>query len=69
MADSLDSIRVLSDPELRDLLTVSERTWDRMKLQGDAPPKTQLSERRIGYRVSDVKRWLDARRKSSHSAE
>jgi predicted DNA-binding transcriptional regulator AlpA len=68
MADSLDSVRVLSEPELRDVLNLSERIWDRMKRGGDAPPRTQLSERRVGYRVCDVKEWLDARRQNGGRA-
>jgi predicted DNA-binding transcriptional regulator AlpA len=34
-----------------------------MKQRGDVPPKTQLSERRVGYRVCDVEEWLDKRRR------
>jgi hypothetical protein len=33
-----------------------------MRARGEAPPITKLSERRIGYRVIDLKEWLDARR-------
>jgi hypothetical protein len=33
-----------------------------MKRRGDAPVKTQISPRRIGYRVEDIKAWLDKRR-------
>src|SRR6516164_8638582 len=29
------------------------------------PRKTQLSERRVGYRVCDVEEWLDRRRQST----
>jgi predicted DNA-binding transcriptional regulator AlpA len=68
MAEALDSIRVLSEPELREVLDLSERTFDRMKQRGDVPPKTQLSERRVGYRVCDVKEWLDARRQNGGRA-
>jgi hypothetical protein len=34
-----------------------------MKRRGDAPVKTQISPRRIGYRVEDIKAWLDKRRR------
>jgi predicted DNA-binding transcriptional regulator AlpA len=63
-----DSIRVLSEPELLQVLGLSERTFERMKQRGDAPPKTQLSERRVGYRVCDVKEWLDRRRQPNAEA-
>jgi hypothetical protein len=31
---------------------------------GDVPVKTRLSEHRIGYRVTDIKEWLDKRRET-----
>ena len=58
----LDTIRVLSEPEARQAVGLSDRTWERLKAAGDVPPKTRLSEGRIGYRVIDVEKWLDARR-------
>jgi hypothetical protein len=33
-----------------------------MRVRGDLPPVTRLSERRIGYRIIDIATWLDARR-------
>ena len=62
MNDDLDSIRVLSEPETYRTVGVSDRTWERLKANGDVPPKTRLSEGRIGYRVCDIKDWLDKRR-------
>jgi predicted DNA-binding transcriptional regulator AlpA len=58
-----DLVRVLSEPETVEALGLSRRTWDRLKSLGDTPAKTRLSEGRIGYRVSDLAEWLDARRK------
>jgi predicted DNA-binding transcriptional regulator AlpA len=60
--DDLNSIRVLSEPETYRAVGLSDRTWERLKAIGDVPPKTRLSEGRIGYRLSDIKKWLDARR-------
>ena len=65
MDDDLDSIRVLSKPQTYHAIGVSDRTWDRLEAAGDVPPKTRLSEGRIGYRVSDIKEWLDRRREGS----
>jgi predicted DNA-binding transcriptional regulator AlpA len=62
MAQGLNAVRVLSETELREMLGISERTFDRMRYRGDVPPKTKISERRIGYRVCDVEEWLDRRR-------
>jgi predicted DNA-binding transcriptional regulator AlpA len=65
MAEGLNAIRVLNEVELRQMLGISERTFDRLRYRGDLPPKTQLSERRVGYRVRDVEEWLDRRRQAT----
>ncbi len=55
-------VRVVDEATAQLLLNLSPRTWDRMRARGEAPPATRLSERRIGYRIADLKAWLDARR-------
>jgi predicted DNA-binding transcriptional regulator AlpA len=62
MLDSFDAVRVVDEPTAIRIVGVSPRTWDRMRARGETPPFTQLSERRIGYRLLDIKEWLDARR-------
>ena len=64
MGDGLNAIRVLSEIELRKMLGLSKKTFERLRYRGDVPPKTQLSDRRVGYRVCDVEEWLDRRRQS-----
>jgi len=54
--------RVLDDGETLRMIGVSDRTWDRLKAQGDVPPRTRLSANRVGYRLVDIVAWLDARR-------
>jgi predicted DNA-binding transcriptional regulator AlpA len=66
--DDLNSIRVLSEPQTYRAIGVSDRTWERLKAIGDVPLKTRLSEGRVGYRVSDIKAWLDRRREGSGEA-
>ena len=66
--DSLDSVRVLDEPTAIKLAGVSPRTWDRMRARGETPPITQISERRIGYRLVDLRAWLDARRVGAQPA-
>jgi predicted DNA-binding transcriptional regulator AlpA len=61
-SDTLDSVRVVDEQTAIMLTGVSPRTWDRMRARGETPPITKLSERRIGYRIVDLKAWLDARR-------
>lgn len=62
MDDDLKTIRVLTRPETVRAVGLCERTWERLEAAGDTPPKTRLSQGRIGYRVSDIEKWLDARR-------
>jgi predicted DNA-binding transcriptional regulator AlpA len=63
--DPLTLIRCVGRRELIDLLAeLGEKTLDRLEQVGQGPPKTQLSDRRVGYRVTDVAAWLDARRRT-----
>jgi predicted DNA-binding transcriptional regulator AlpA len=61
-SDILDSVRVVDEPTAIMLTGISPRTWDRLRARGETPPITKLSERRIGYRIVDLRKWLDARR-------
>jgi predicted DNA-binding transcriptional regulator AlpA len=54
-------IKVLSRRQTYESLGVSEKTWERLELEGDVPTKTRISQGRIGYRLIDIKMWLDAR--------
>jgi predicted DNA-binding transcriptional regulator AlpA len=58
----LSAIRVLTRRETIKILGLSDRTWDRLEHNGQTPPKTQLSDNRIGYRLADIAKWLDGRR-------
>jgi predicted DNA-binding transcriptional regulator AlpA len=62
LSADLDSVRVLTRFETIRALGLSDRTWDRLEKRGETPPKTFLSENRIGYRIADLKTWLDSRR-------
>ena len=66
--DDFDSVRVLSKPQVLKATSLSGRTWERMEARGETPPKTQLSDNRIGYRLVDVAKWLDARRRDGRLA-
>jgi predicted DNA-binding transcriptional regulator AlpA len=59
-----DELKVLTKRETIKEIGVSWRTWDRLEASGETPPKTRLSPNRIGYRTSDIKAWLDARREA-----
>jgi predicted DNA-binding transcriptional regulator AlpA len=57
-----ESVRVVDRPTAISIAGVSPRTWDRLESRGETPPKTRLSPNRTGYRLIDLKNWLDARR-------
>jgi predicted DNA-binding transcriptional regulator AlpA len=61
-SEAFNLVRVVDEQTAIMLTGVSPRTWDRMRARGETPPITKLSERRIGYRLVDLKAWLDARR-------
>jgi predicted DNA-binding transcriptional regulator AlpA len=63
--DTFDSVRVVNEQTAARLSGVSPRTWDRMRARGETPPITKISERRIGYRLTDLRAWLDSRRLDS----
>jgi predicted DNA-binding transcriptional regulator AlpA len=65
MAEELDAIRVLNRSQTIRMVGLSDRTWDRLEAAGDTPPKTRISQGRIGYRVADIRKWLDGRREGS----
>jgi predicted DNA-binding transcriptional regulator AlpA len=65
MSDGLELVRVLDEQTAIELVGVSPRTWDRMRARGETPPVTKISDRRIGYRVVDLKKWLDGRREGA----
>jgi predicted DNA-binding transcriptional regulator AlpA len=68
MSDAFTDVRVLSRAETIKAVGVSQRTWQRLEACGDTPCKTQLSANRIGYRILDIQRWLDSRRRVAQPA-
>lgn len=66
--DNFAAIRVLSRAATIRMVGLSDRTWDRLEAAGDTPPKTRISQGRIGYRVTDIREWLDRRREPTAAA-
>jgi predicted DNA-binding transcriptional regulator AlpA len=50
-------------------LGVSERLLERKALDGSGPPFVRISVRRLGYRISDLEAWLQARTFPHRAAE
>lgn len=59
--DSLPPEAVLTDKQVCELVGISEDTLRRLDRQDDAPRRIQLSPRRHGRQLGDVRRWLAAR--------
>lgn len=51
----------LTKRELARLCRCSERTLDRLLENGDAPPVTRLSTRRIIFPAASARKWLSSR--------
>jgi predicted DNA-binding transcriptional regulator AlpA len=52
---------IVLEPERARLTRISRATWHRLERAGDAPPRIQLSPRRVGWRKRDLMDWLDKR--------
>jgi predicted DNA-binding transcriptional regulator AlpA len=56
---------VVTDHEFRVMAgNMSRPTLHRLDKKGEGPPKIQLSARRVGRRLGDVRAWLQSRRRS-----
>ena len=53
--------QLLNEKQVAAWLGISTPCLQRMRSNGSGPPFVQLSERRIGYRKSDVEQWLRTR--------
>jgi len=63
------SAAVLRTPEAAKYIGLSISTMTKMRLRGgpDTPPFVKLGPRSVGYCVSDLNAWLEARRRASTS--
>lgn len=52
---------VLTEPQALALIGFSADTLHRLHRNGEGPKRVQLSERRHGYTLREVRRWLDKR--------
>jgi predicted DNA-binding transcriptional regulator AlpA len=61
-------VRLLTQRQAAILLCLSERTLERMRLQGTGPSFVKAN-RSVRYRESDIEAWVSARVVSSTSQE
>jgi predicted DNA-binding transcriptional regulator AlpA len=59
----------LTKRELAQLCRCSERTLDRLLEQGDAPPVTRVSSRRIIFPLASAREWLSNRTAEKRSTQ
>lgn len=59
--DTPTNLRVLTRDEAADMLGISRLGLDRLHMEGAGPARLRLSARRVGYRLSDLRAWLDSR--------
>jgi predicted DNA-binding transcriptional regulator AlpA len=59
--DDLPGCAVLSTQETADLTGLSPWTLRRMHHEKSGPPRTQLSDHRVGYRADLLKAWIASR--------
>jgi predicted DNA-binding transcriptional regulator AlpA len=60
-----DALKVLTFVELCRLIGVSIPTGKRLKKKGDLPKATQLSTKRVGFRVCDIAEWQEKRARAA----
>ncbi len=53
--------RIRTRDEFAAILSISTRTLARMEERGVLPPRIRVSDRRFGYRESDIARFISSR--------
>ena len=53
--------RVLNEREAAKFLSLSPISLERLRKSGSGPRHVQLTERRLGYRISSLLQWLNER--------
>jgi prophage regulatory protein len=56
-----DNIEIIRPKELCEKLHMSPNTIDRLIKENNFPRKIQLGSRAVGWRVSEINKWLDER--------
>jgi predicted DNA-binding transcriptional regulator AlpA len=60
-AARLPDFAIVSREQASVILGVSIDTLKRLVAAGKGPPRIKVSEKRVGYRISDLKAWLEQR--------
>jgi predicted DNA-binding transcriptional regulator AlpA len=60
--------RIITQEQAAEVCDLHQATLKRLRAAGKGPPVIRLSEKRIGYRVRDLRAWLDARTEQTSAA-
>lgn len=63
-----EQFKLLCEKDAADLLKLSPRTLQRLRLEGCGPLYIQLTARRLAYREADLLSWIASRSRVSTSA-
>lgn len=50
--------QVITKGEAAEMIGVSTDTLDRMHQRGEGPPRVKLSDRRVGFRMRELRAWI-----------
>ncbi len=56
--------RIVLWPELAAMVPLSRVTIFQMRREGDFPAPIKLSRNRVGWRLSDVRQWIESRERA-----
>jgi predicted DNA-binding transcriptional regulator AlpA len=60
--------RIITQEQAAEICDLHQATLKRLRAAGIGPPVIKLSQKRIGYRVRDLRAWLDARTEQTSAA-
>lgn len=52
---------VITRVEAAELIGISPDTLDRMSARREGPPRVRISDRRVGYRMRELRKWIGDR--------
>jgi len=58
---NLPDLAIVTKTQVCKVTSLSGATIDRLHKRGEGPPRVQLSARRIGYTMGEVRDWLQKR--------
>lgn len=61
--------RIVSKKDLKEMVPYSSQHILRLEKAGRFPRRIQLGERRVGWRLTDIERWLEERVAASTTAD